>query len=112
MAMKIEGYEFEGPFKLDVDELSSKPGIVLICTEAGEGVKILCIEQTSNMNKHVTTSPRKEIWKKNAYKSMVDVYTLEYVKSEADREKLVDKLVYKRKAHLKCQVEKIIEDDW
>lgn len=108
----IDGYKFEGPYQLDKDDVPSKPGIMLISTEAGEGFKIMCIEESSDMCEHIRHSDRKDVWRNAAYHSEVDVYVHETDCSDERRASMTDSLVARRASSLNCQVQKVIEDDW
>ena len=110
--MAIDGYSFEGPYVLEKDELPASAGIALMCTEAGEGVKILSVEESEDLRSHILGSDRISLWKENAYHGIVDIYIYLTDIPEDKRKKITDTIVSKRSASLVCQPKEIIEDDW
>lgn len=109
-SMMIDGYKFEGPYIAGKGEIPEIEGIALICSEAGEGVKILAIENGENLRTHIESSPRMDTWKGAAYKGIVDVYVLPMDSSK--RESVASSMVSKRASTLVCQEFKQIVDDW
>lgn len=110
--MAIDGYSFEGPYVLEKDEIPSVAGIALMCTEAGEGVKILSVEESNNLNENIMGSDRLSLWKEKAYHGVVDIYVYATDVPEEKRKSITDSIVSKRRASLVCQPQEIIEDDW
>ena len=108
----IDGYKFEGPYVLDRDEIPAEAGIMLISTEAGEGFKIMCVEESSDMREHIASSDRKDLWRSKAYKSIVDIYVMRTDCDDGKRASITDSIVSRRAASLNCQRQKVIEDDW
>jgi hypothetical protein len=108
----VDGYKFVGPYIMDKDELPAVAGIMLISTEAGEGIKFMCIEESDDMASFIADSDRKEIWIKNAYHGQVDIYIMCTDCNYSERASIVESLVRRREAYLSCQRQKIIEDDW
>lgn len=108
----IDGYKFEGPYILDKDEIPSEAGVILISTEAGEGFKIMCVEESADMKAHIAGSDRKGLWKEHAYHGQVDIYIMRTDCDDAKRASIMDSIVSRREAHLNCQRQRILEDDW
>ncbi|MBO6084213.1 MAG: hypothetical protein J6O90_03945 [Candidatus Methanomethylophilaceae archaeon] len=107
--MKIDGYDFEGPYVAGKDQIPAINGIALICSEAGEGVKILAIEQADDLSQ-LSSSPEYPNWKDHAYRGVVDVFVLAV--DPAKRDSITQSLIYKRKSSLVCQKFEAIVDDW
>ncbi len=110
--MMIDGQIFVGPYILGQDPIPAEPGLALVCTEAGEGVKIMSIEEAADLRKEIEESDRVPMWKEKAYLGRVDVFVMLTDMSSEEREKLQDSLIYKRRDSLNCQKPKVIEDDW
>ena len=108
----IDGYKFEGPYVMDKDEIPAVAGVMLISTEAGEGFKIMCVEEAADMKAHMAGSDRKGIWKDNAYHGQVDIYVMATDCDDSKRASIADSIADRRRASLNCQRPKIIEDDW
>ena len=108
----IDGQTFVGPYVLGQDPIPAVPGLALVCTEAGEGVKIMSIEESSDLRAEIEDSDRVPLWKEKAWKSIVDVYIMETDMPEEKRQSLQESLVYKRRDSLNCQKPKVIKDDW
>lgn len=107
----IEGYKFEGPYVIGKDELPEFDGVALIVSEAGEGTKILCVENGKEMNKALPASPELGNWKDHAYNGIVDAYILR-VDDECERKAISDKIINRRKQYLVCQKLEPVVDDW
>lgn len=108
----IDGYKFEGPYIMGKDEIPAVAGVMLISTEAGEGFKIMCVEESSDMRAFVDGSDRKDIWIDHAYHGQVDIYVMPTDCDESKRQSIMDSIVSRRASHLNCQRPKILEDDW
>ena len=108
----VDGYRFEGPYAMDKNEVPAEAGILLISTEAGEGIKFLCIEESNDMAAFIQNSDRKDIWIQSAYHGNVDIYIMRTDCSDTERASIVDSMVRRREAYLTCQKQKILEDDW
>ena len=108
-SMLIDGYKFDGPYVPGKDEIPAVNGIALICSEAGEGVKILCIEQGDDLSQ-LATSPELPVWKEKCYHGIVDIYVVAV--DPAKRDSIARSMIDRRKATLTCQHLEIIEDDW
>ena len=108
----IDGYKFEGPYRLDRDEIPTEAGVMLISTEAGEGFKIMCVEESTDMCAFIAGSDRKDIWREHAYHGEVDIYILRTDCDDSKRASIADSIASRRMATLNCQRPKVIEDDW
>lgn len=108
----IDGYKFEGPYRLEQDEIPAEAGVMLISTEAGEGFKIMCVEESADMNAFIAGSDRKDIWKQFAYHGQVDIYIMRTDCDDDKRASIMDSIASRRAATLNCQRPKILEDDW
>ena len=108
--LNIDGYFFEGPYILDKDELPESAGIALMCTEAGEGIKIMSVEVSDNLAEEINNCDRKHLWIEKARKGQVDIYI--NLMDDIKRESIADSIAEKRASVLTCQKPKIIEDDW
>jgi len=100
----MNGYSFEGPFKLDVNELPAEAGVCLVCTESGYGIKVMSIENAENIKEHIAGSERRECWKRIAEKDVVDIYVL-VMKNKDDRVKAASVVRNGRKYKLACEEE-------
>lgn len=109
-SMMIDGYKFEGPYIAGEGEIPEIEGIALICSEAGEGVKILAIVNDGNLRTLIDRSPRMGVWKEAAYKGVVDVYV--FSMGSPERESVASSMVGKRESTLVCQEFQQIVDDW
>lgn len=110
-AMMIEGYKFEGPYEIEKDDIPEVSGVALIVSEAGEGTKILCVESGDNLHISLPNSPELPDWKAHSFHEIADAYILR-VDDASQRQAIVDKIIYKRKASLVCQKFAPIVDDW
>ena len=108
--LNIDGHFFQGPYVLDQDEIPAAAGIALMCTEAGEGIKIMSVEESSDLRDAILNCDRKQLWKEKAWKGKVDIYIL--LMDEPKRERIAESIADKRRDVLTCQKPKIIEDDW
>lgn len=107
--MKIDGYDFQGPYVAGKDEIPAVSGIALIVTEAGEGAKILAIETADDLSQ-LSSSPRLPVWKENCYHGIVDVYVHEMAPPK--RDSVAKSMIDKRASTLTCQIIEAIVDDW
>ena len=107
--MKIDGYNFDGPYVPGKDAIPAINGIALICTEAGEGVKILAIEQGDDLSK-LAESPDLPKWVDHAYRGVVDIYVISV--DPAKRDSVARSMIDKRRDTLTCQEIEVIKDDW
>lgn len=108
----IDGYKFEGPYIMGKDEVPSLAGVMLISTEAGEGFKIMCVEESSDMRSFIDGSDRKDLWIQNAYHGQVDIYILRTDCDDDKRASIAESIADRRRAYLNCQRPKNLEDDW
>ncbi|MCQ2056204.1 MAG: hypothetical protein MJY64_01860 [archaeon] len=108
----VDGRYFTGPYVLDKNELPRKPGIALICTEAGEGLKIMTILQGDDINTTVNKSSKRPCWNKHSYHGRIDVYIDETETPASEREKYRISAISKRKDVIFCDEPPKIEDDW
>ena len=98
----MNGYSFNGPFKIDTDELPAEPGVCLVCTESGYGIKVMSIEDSDNIKKCITNNKRKDCWKRIAEKDVVDIYVL-IMENKEDRAKAASTVRTARKYKLACE---------
>ncbi len=110
--MVIDGYNFEGPYILGQDEIPAIAGIALMCTEAGEGVKILSVEESDNLKDYILGSDRIDLWKEHAYHGILDIYVYPTDVPVEKRVSMTSSIISKREKFLSCQKKDIIEDDW
>ena len=108
----VDGYRFDGPYILNKDTVPAEAGIILVSTEAGEGIKFLCIEESNDMAAFIANSDKKDFWLKTAYHGQIDLYIMRTDCSDAERASIVDSMIHRREAYLLCQEKKILEDDW
>ena len=90
----IDGLNFEGPRIIGKDEIPAVPAIALICTEAGEGMKIMSIIHDG-----------KDI-------AAIGIYLNTDEMSEEKREQFRVNGILKRKQYIFCDQPPKIEDDW
>lgn len=109
-SMRIDGYDFTGPYVAGKGEIPAINGIALICSEAGEGVKIIAVEYGDNLCTQIEGSPNMQLWKDNCYHGIIDVYVLEI--DPAKRDSVARSMIEKRKNTLTCQKIEAIVDDW
>ena len=100
--ISMNGYSFDGPFKLDADELPSDPGVCLVCTESGYGIKVMSIEDAGNIRECITNNKRRDCWKRVAEKDIVHIYT-RIIDSKEDRIKTVSAVRSGRRYKLACE---------
>ena len=98
----MSGYTFDGPFKLDVNELPADAGVCLVCTESGYGIKVMSIENATNANDHIKNNNRRECWKRTAEKDVVDIYFIK-IENKEDRIKAVKALKDGRRYKMACE---------
>ena len=108
----IDGLRFEGPMVYGKDEIPSAPAIALICTEAGEGMKIMSIVHGPNILDVIANSPKMDCWKKHAFHGNIDVYLNMDDMSEDKRETFRINAITKRKEYIFCDELPKIVDDW
>ena len=108
----IDGLKFEGPMTIGKTEIPSVPAIALICTEAGEGMKIMSIIHSTDIAKCIAENPRMGCWKKNAFHGNIDVYLNTDEMSEEKREEFRINGISKRKEHIFCDELPKVVDDW
>ncbi len=108
-SMMIDGYKFEGPYVPGKDEIPAIDGIALICSEAGEGVKIMAIEQADDLST-LAQSPNLQNWIDHAYNGIVDIYVIGVEHDK--RDKITQSLISRRAKSLCCQPFEEIVDDW
>ena len=108
--MKIDGYDFEGPYVAGKGEVPPINGVALIVSEAGEGAMILAVTSGDNLLETIDNSPDLPEWTANAYRGVVDIYVLPM--ELPMRDSLVKSIAEKRKGYLRCQKFEAIVDDW
>ena len=100
--INMNGYWFDGPFKLDVHELPNDAGVCLVCTESGYGIKVMSIEDANNIKEHIMNSKRRDCWKRIAEKDVVDIY-ITLIGGKEDRAKCAGTVRSGRKYKLACE---------
>jgi hypothetical protein len=100
--VNMNGYWFDGKFKLDVDELPAEPGVCLVCTESGYGIKVMSIEDAANIREHIKNSKRRDCWKRIAEKNVIDIY-LTIINDIGARAKCAKTVREGRKYKLACE---------
>lgn len=110
--ISVDGLSFEGPYTLGKEELPPVPAIALVCTEAGEGMKIMSVLHGADISKTVNESPKQDCWKRYASHGNVDVYINTSDMSVEDRESFRLEAIAKRKEYIFCDELPKIEDDW
>ena len=108
----IDNLHFEGPSVFGKDEIPSVPALALICTEAGEGMKIMSIVHGEDIAKIIAENPKMECWKKHAFHGNIDVYLNTDDMSEDKREQFRISAITKRIKYIFCDELPKIEDDW
>ena len=108
----IDNLHFEGPRVFGKDEIPSVPAIALVCTEAGEGMKIMSVVHGQDIAKVIAESPKMDCWKKHAFHGNIDVYINTDDISEDKREAFRVNAIIKRKEYIFCDEPPKIVDDW
>lgn len=110
--IQIDGKPFYGPYVLGKDSIPNNPAIALVCTEAGEGMKIMSVLHGDKIADVIANSPKNDCWKKKADHGIIDVYIFENDMPEAEREKFRLNAISKRIKFIFCDELPKIEDDW
>lgn len=110
--INIDSLSFNGPYLLGRDDIPAVKAIALICTEAGEGMKIMSVLQSDDIAREIADSPKYDCWKKHASHGNIDVYIHETDIPPAKREEFRLKAIEKRKQFIFCDELPRIEDDW
>jgi hypothetical protein len=100
--ISMNGYSFDGPSRLDVDELPAGPGVCLVCTESGYGIKVMSIEDAENMKECIANNKRRDCWKRVAEKDVVHIYT-KIIENKEDRAKATLTIRSGRKYRIACE---------
>ncbi len=109
----IDGLKFEGPRIFGKDEIPAVPAIALICTEAGEGMKIMSIiHDGKDIAANIASNPKMGCWKSHAFHGNIDVYLNTDDMSEDKREQFRVNGIIKRKQYIFCDEPPKLEDDW
>ena len=108
----IDGLNFEGPAVFGKDEIPSVPALALICTEAGEGLKIMSIVHGDDILKVISENPKMDCWKKHAFHGNIDVYLNTDDMTEDERERFRLNAIEKRKEYIFCDEVPKVVDDW
>ena len=108
----IDGLHFVGPSVFGKDDIPSVPGLALVCTEAGEGMKIMSIVHGDDIAKIIAESPKMDCWKKHAFHGNIDVYINTDDMSEDKRETFRVNAIVKRKEYIFCDEPPKMVDDW
>lgn len=112
MPFALEGKIFDGPLHLGTDELPTSAGIALICTEAGEGVKIMSVLWGDNLESTITENPKNDCWKKHAYHGRVDIYIYTKDSTAGERETYCKMVLDKYRKWMFCEDTPKVEDDF
>jgi len=112
VVMSIEGRQFIGPRVLGEDSLPNIPAVALICTEAGEGVKIMGVVEGDDIARAIEKSPKQNCWKSHAHHGKVDIYIMETDLSAEEREKFCTHVIEKRSQFMFCDEIPRQDDDW
>ncbi|NLN72420.1 MAG: hypothetical protein GX137_06530 [Thermoplasmatales archaeon] len=112
MPFAINGKIFDGPLYLGRDKLPALPGMALICTEAGEGVKIMSVLWGDNLEEIITESPKNDCWKRHASHGRVDVYAYTEECTAEEREEFCNKILERGREWMFCEDSVRIEDDF
>ena len=107
--MRIDGYDFKGPYIADKGEIPAINGIALIVSEAGEGAKIIAIHTADDLST-LSSHPDLPKWKENCYRGIIDVYV--YEMAPPKRDEVARMMINKRINYLTCQKVEAIVDDW
>ncbi len=108
----IDGLQFEGPVTYGKYDIPSVPAIALICTEAGEGMKIMSVVHGTDIVKTIAENPKMDCWKKHADHGNIDVYLNTDDMTEQKREDFRVNAIAKRIKYIFCDELPKIEDDW
>ena len=108
----IDGLNFEGPIVYGKADLPSVPAIALVCTEAGEGFKIMSVVHGLDIAKVIAESPKMNCWKEHAFHGNIDVYLNTEDMSEDKREQFRLSAIAKRKEVIFCDELPKVVDDW
>ena len=100
--ISMNGYSFDGPLRLDVDELPDGPGLCLVCTESGYGIKVMSIEDAENIKECINGNKRRDCWKRVAEKDVVHIYTM-LMSDKEDRAKAASAVRSGRRYKLACE---------
>ena len=111
-SIQIDGLRFNGPTVYGKGDIPNVPAIALICTEAGEGMKIMSVIHGSDIAKTIADSPKMDCWKKHAFHGNIDVYLNTDDMSEDERERFRINAITKRIKYIFCDELPKIEDDW
>ena len=108
----VDNLQFEGPIVFGKADLPSVPALALVCTEAGEGFKIMSVVHGPDISKVIAESPKMDCWKKHAFHGNIDVYLNTDDMSEDARERFRLNAIEKRKEYIFCDEVPKIVDDW
>jgi len=102
MKINMNGYWFTGPYAIDSEELPSAPGVCLVCTESGYGIKVMSIEDAVNIKECIASNKRRDCWKRTAEKEFLDVY-IALIDGKEERAKAATTVRERRKYKLPCE---------
>ena len=108
----IDGLYFEGPIVYGKADLPAVPALALVCTEAGEGMKIMSVVHGQDISKTIAESPKMDCWKKHAFHGNIDVYLNTEDMTEDKREQFRLNAIAKRKDVIFCDELPRVVDDW
>ena len=112
MSILIDGLTFQGPMLLGRDEMPRVPAIALVCTEAGEGMKIMSIVHGKDISEVLKDNPKMDCWKKHAFHGNIDIYLNTDDMTDEARERFRVNGIEKRKDFIFCDRPAKIVDDW
>ena len=110
--ISIDNLQFEGPLTYGKDDIPPVSALALVCTEAGEGMKIMSVVHSLDIAKAIAESPKMDCWKKHAFHGNIDVYINTDEMSEEKREEFRINAISKRKDHIFCDELPKVVDDW
>jgi hypothetical protein len=111
-SIMIDGHRFDGPMALGKDPIPAVRAVALVCTEAGEGMKIMSVVHGENVAEAIAKSPKQDCWKAHAHLGRIDVYVMPTEMNESDREAFRIKIISKRSDFIFCDELPKVEDDW
>ena len=110
--INIDNLPFIGPYTIGKTEIPSVRAIALICTEAGEGMKIMSVLHGNDISGTIAESPKRSCWEKHAFHGNIDVYLHETDMSDERMEQFRINAISKRSKYIFCDELPRIEDDW
>lgn len=110
--MFIEDRTFQGPYILGKDEIPDVPAIALVCTEAGEGVKVMSVLHSDKIATEIANSPKRDCWKKHTFRLDTQIFIYETDETPEEREAYRLKFLERRAQFMFCDELPVLEDDF